>query len=92
VQVMIERAGAHFPLDKIKEARWTKEMEWCHEAPFYTLGGPLVTDIAAGIRPHYEARFGAAMIGWAWRVDAVLRERRRSILGLPNPEDVEAGA
>ncbi len=36
VQVMIEGPG-HIPLDKIKE-QVDKEMEWCHEAPFYTLG------------------------------------------------------
>jgi len=42
---MIEGPG-HVPLDKIKE-QVDKEMEWCHEAPFYTLG-PLVTDIAPG--------------------------------------------
>src|SRR5260221_3094510 len=47
VQVMIEGPG-HIPLDKIKE-QVDKEMEWCHEAPFYTLG-PLVTDIA----PRYD--------------------------------------
>src|SRR5271163_5000521 len=35
VQVMIEGPG-HVPLDKIKE-QVDKEMEWCHEAPFYTL-------------------------------------------------------
>src|SRR6202165_2558563 len=36
VQVMIEGPG-HVPLDKIKE-QVDKEMEWCHEAPSYTLG------------------------------------------------------
>jgi len=55
VQVMIEGPG-HIPLDKIKE-QVDKEMEWCHEAPFYTLG-PLVTDICAGIRPHHERDWG----------------------------------
>ncbi|MGH9436558.1 MAG: phosphomethylpyrimidine synthase, partial [Terriglobia bacterium] len=41
VQVMIEGPG-HIPMDQIK-LQVDKEMELCHEAPFYTLG-PLVTD------------------------------------------------
>ncbi|MFQ5778750.1 MAG: phosphomethylpyrimidine synthase, partial [Terriglobia bacterium] len=45
VQVMIEGPG-HVPMDQI-ELQVKKEMELCHEAPFYTLG-PLVTDIAPG--------------------------------------------
>ncbi len=46
IQVMIEGPG-HIPMDKIKE-QVDKEVEWCYEAPFYTLG-PLVTDIAPGM-------------------------------------------
>src|SRR6202035_2894405 len=45
VQVMIEGPG-HVPMDQI-ELQVKKEMELCHEAPFYTLG-PLVIDIAPG--------------------------------------------
>lgn len=45
VQVMIEGPG-HIPMHKIKE-NVDKQMEICHEAPFYTLG-PLTTDIAPG--------------------------------------------
>ena len=45
VQVMIEGPG-HIPMDEIK-LQVEKEMEICHEAPFYTLG-PLVTDFAPG--------------------------------------------
>ena len=45
VQVMIEGPG-HVPLHKIKE-NVDLQMEWCHEAPFYTLG-PLTTDVAPG--------------------------------------------
>jgi phosphomethylpyrimidine synthase len=41
VQMMIEGRG-HIPMDLI-ELRVKKEMELCHEAPFYTLG-PLVID------------------------------------------------
>src|SRR5713101_5722993 len=60
VQVMIEGPG-HIPLDKIKE-QVEKEVEMCHEAPFYTLG-PLVTDFAPGY-DHITSAIGAAMIGW----------------------------
>ena len=42
---MIEGPG-HVPFDQI-EMNVKKEMEVCHEAPFYVLG-PLVTDIAPG--------------------------------------------
>ncbi|MDQ1375590.1 MAG: phosphomethylpyrimidine synthase, partial [Actinomycetota bacterium] len=45
VQVMIEGPG-HVPMDKIKE-NVDLQLDWCHEAPFYTLG-PLTTDIAPG--------------------------------------------
>src|SRR5260370_15618737 len=58
VQVMIEGPG-HIPLDNIKE-QVDKEMEWCHEAPFYTLG-PLVIDIAPGY-DHITRAIGPAMI------------------------------
>ena len=34
------------PLHKIPE-NMRKQLEWCNEAPFYTLG-PLTTDIAPG--------------------------------------------
>ena len=34
------------PLHKIPE-NMRKQLEWCNEAPFYTLG-PLATDIAPG--------------------------------------------
>ena len=54
---MIEGPG-HVPLDKIKEQVVDKEMEWCHEAPFYVLG-PLVTDIAPGY-DHITSAIGAA--------------------------------
>ena len=39
-----------------------KQLEWCDEAPFYTLG-PLTTDIATGY-DHITSAIGAAMIGW----------------------------
>jgi len=45
VQVMNEGPG-HVPMHMIQE-NMAKQLEWCHEAPFYTLG-PLTTDIAPG--------------------------------------------
>ncbi|HHY21580.1 MAG TPA: phosphomethylpyrimidine synthase ThiC, partial [Bacilli bacterium] len=45
VQVMNEGPG-HVPMHKIKE-NMDKQLEYCDEAPFYTLG-PLTTDIAPG--------------------------------------------
>ena len=44
-QVMIEGPG-HVPMHLIKE-NMDKQLEVCHEAPFYTLG-PLTTDVAPG--------------------------------------------
>ena len=60
VQAMCEGPG-HVPMHMIKE-NMEKQLEWCHEAPFYTLG-PLVTDIAPGY-DHITSGIGAAMIGW----------------------------
>src|SRR5437899_3012345 len=86
VQVMIEGPG-HVPLDKIKE-QVEKEMEWCHEAPFYTLG-PLVIDIAPGY-DHITSAIGAAMIGWHG-ASMLCYVTPKEHLGLPNPEDVKKG-
>src|SRR5213595_1436253 len=86
VQVMIEGPG-HVPMDKIKE-QVDKEMEWCHEAPFYTLG-PLVIDIAPGY-DHITSAIGAAMIGW-YGADMLCYVTRKEHLGLPNAEEVREG-
>ena len=86
VQVMIEGPG-HIPLDKIKE-QVDKEIEWCHEAPFYTLG-PLVTDIAPGY-DHITSAIGAAMIGWHG-ASMLCYVTPKEHLGLPNAEDVKQG-
>ena len=59
VQVMIEGPG-HVPLHKIKE-NVDRQMEICHEAPFYTLG-PLTIDVAPGY-DHITSAIGAATIG-----------------------------
>src|SRR5712672_1291594 len=86
VQVMIEGPG-HIPMDKIKE-QVDKEMEWCHEAPFYTLG-PLVIDIAPGY-DHITSAIGAAMIGWHG-ASMLCYVTPKEHLGLPNAEDVKQG-
>src|SRR5246127_4088451 len=86
VQVMIEGPG-HIPMDKIKE-QVEKEMEWCHEAPFYTLG-PLVIDIAPGY-DHITSAIGAAMIGWHG-ASMLCYVTPKEHLGLPNAEDVKRG-
>jgi len=86
VQVMIEGPG-HIPMDQIK-LQVDKEMEMCHEAPFYTLG-PLVTDIAPGY-DHITSAIGAAMIGWHG-ASMLCYVTPKEHLGLPNPEDVKQG-
>jgi phosphomethylpyrimidine synthase len=86
VQVMIEGPG-HIPMDQI-QLQVEKEMEMCHEAPFYTLG-PLVTDIAAGY-DHISSAIGAAMIGW-YGASMLCYVTPKEHLGLPNREDVKQG-
>lgn len=86
VQVMIEGPG-HIPLDQI-ELQVKKEMELCHEAPFYTLG-PLVTDIAPGY-DHITSAIGAAVIGMHG-TSLLCYVTPKEHLGLPNAEDVRQG-
>jgi phosphomethylpyrimidine synthase len=86
VQVMIEGPG-HIPMDQIK-LQVDKEMETCHEAPFYTLG-PLVTDIAPGY-DHITSAIGAAMIGWHG-ASMLCYVTPKEHLGLPNRHDVHQG-
>src|SRR5437867_5608865 len=86
VQVMIEGPG-HVPMDQI-EMNVTKEMEDCHEAPFYVLG-PLTTDIAPGY-DHITSAIGAALAGWAGAA-MLCYVTPKEHLGLPEPEDVKAG-
>ena len=86
VQVMIEGPG-HVPMDQI-QMQVEKEIELCHEAPFYTLG-PLVTDIAPGY-DHITSAIGAAMIGW-YGASLLCYVTPKEHLGLPNLEDVRAG-
>ena len=86
VQVMNEGPG-HVPMHLIKE-NMEKQLEWCHEAPFYTLG-PLTTDIAPGY-DHITSAIGAAMIGW-YGTAMLCYVTPKEHLGLPDREDVKAG-
>ncbi|UYG00836.1 phosphomethylpyrimidine synthase ThiC [Halomonas sp. GD1P12] len=86
VQVMIEGPG-HVPMHLVKE-NMDKQLEYCDEAPFYTLG-PLVTDIAPGY-DHITSGIGAAMIGW-FGCAMLCYVTPKEHLGLPNKEDVKTG-
>ena len=86
VQVIIEGPG-HVPMQMIKE-NMDKELEDCHEAPFYTLG-PIVTDIGAGY-DHLTSAIGAAQIGW-YGTAMLCYVTPKEHLGLPNKEDVREG-
>ena len=86
VQVMIEGPG-HVPMHLIKE-NMDLQLEWCHEAPFYTLG-PLVTDIAPGY-DHITSAIGAAMIG-SMGTAMLCYVTPKEHLGLPNRDDVKQG-
>jgi phosphomethylpyrimidine synthase len=86
VQVMIEGPG-HVPLNLIKE-NMDLESEWCHDAPFYTLG-PLTTDIAPGY-DHITSAIGAANIG-SFGTSMLCYVTPKEHLGLPNKEDVKQG-
>jgi phosphomethylpyrimidine synthase len=86
VQVMNEGPG-HVPIHMIEE-NMAKQLEWCHEAPFYTLG-PLTTDIAPGY-DHITSAIGAAMIGW-YGCAMLCYVTPKEHLGLPNKKDVKDG-
>ncbi|MDP9019008.1 MAG: phosphomethylpyrimidine synthase ThiC [Candidatus Eremiobacteraeota bacterium] len=86
VQTMIEGPG-HVPMHLIKE-NMDKQLEICHEAPFYTLG-PLTTDIAPGY-DHITSAIGAAMIGW-YGTAMLCYVTPKEHLGLPNKKDVKDG-
>jgi len=86
VQVMIEGPG-HVPMQLIKE-NMDLQLEWCKEAPFYTLG-PLTTDIAPGY-DHITSGIGAAQIGW-YGTAMLCYVTPKEHLGLPNKDDVKEG-
>ena len=86
VQVMVEGPG-HVPLDLVED-NVRLQQEWCHGAPFYTLG-PLATDIAPGY-DHITSAIGAATIamhGTAMLCYVTPKEH----LGLPDRDDVKTG-
>ncbi len=84
VQVMIEGPG-HVPLHKIKE-NMDRQLEVCHEAPFYTLG-PLITDVAPAY-DHITSGIGAATIGM-YGTAMLCYVTPKEHLGLPDKEDVK---
>jgi phosphomethylpyrimidine synthase len=86
VQVMCEGPG-HVPMQLVPE-NMEKQLDWCHEAPFYTLG-PLTTDIAPGY-DHITSAIGAAQIGWHGTA-MLCYVTPKEHLGLPNKDDVRAG-
>ncbi len=86
VQVMIEGPG-HVPMHLIKE-NMDLQLEWCDEAPFYTLG-PLTTDIAPGY-DHITSAIGAAQIGW-YGTAMLCYVTPKEHLGLPDKNDVKEG-
>ncbi len=86
VQVMNEGPG-HVPMHLIRE-NMEHQLDWCHEAPFYTLG-PLTTDIAPGY-DHITSAIGAAIIGW-YGTAMLCYVTPKEHLGLPNRDDVKAG-
>ncbi len=86
VQVMNEGPG-HVPMHMIQE-NMLKQLEWCDEAPFYTLG-PLTTDVAPGY-DHITSGIGAAMIGW-YGTAMLCYVTPKEHLGLPNRDDVRTG-
>ncbi|HVA40275.1 MAG TPA: phosphomethylpyrimidine synthase ThiC [Candidatus Binataceae bacterium] len=85
-QVMVEGPG-HIPMDQI-DMNIKKQMEWCHEAPFYVLG-PLVTDIAPGY-DHITSAIGAALAGWSGAA-MLCYVTPKEHLGLPETDDVKQG-
>ncbi len=86
VQVIIEGPG-HVPLHKIKE-NMERQIDKCHEAPFYTLG-PLTTDIAPGY-DHITSAIGAANIGW-YGTAMLCYVTPKEHLSLPTLNDVRHG-
>lgn len=86
VQVMNEGPG-HIPMNLIQE-NMDKQLDWCSEAPFYTLG-PLTTDVAPGY-DHITSAIGAAMIGW-YGTAMLCYVTPKEHLGLPNRDDVKTG-
>src|SRR5437867_2289199 len=81
----IDEGPGPSPIHMIEE-NMVKQLEWCHEAPFYTLG-PLTTDIAPGY-DHITSAIGAAMIGW-YGCAMLCYVTRKEHLVLHNKRDVK---
>lgn len=86
VQAFIEGPG-HVPMHKIQE-NMDRQLDHCHEAPFYTLG-PIVTDIAPGY-DHITSAIGGAQIAWLGTA-MLCYVTPKEHLALPNREDVRVG-
>ncbi len=86
VQVMVEGPG-HIPLDEIP-MNIERQIEICHEAPFYVLG-PVVTDVAPGY-DHITSAIGAAIAGQCGAA-MLCYVTPKEHLGLPDAEDVHQG-
>ena len=86
VQVMVEGPG-HVPLDQIP-MNIQRQIEVCHEAPFYVLG-PLVTDVAPGY-DHITSAIGAAVAGQCGAA-MLCYVTPKEHLGLPKAHDVHQG-
>ncbi len=86
VQVMIEGPG-HVPFDRIG-LNMEKQLEYCHQAPFYTLG-PLVTDVAAGY-DHINSAIGGTLIAFLG-CSMLCYVTPKEHLGLPDRQDVREG-
>jgi phosphomethylpyrimidine synthase len=86
VQTFVEGPG-HVPMHMIRE-NMERQLEYCQEAPFYTLG-PLTTDIAPGY-DHFTSGIGAALIGW-YGCAMLCYVTPKEHLGLPDKDDVKQG-
>lgn len=86
VQIMIEGPG-HVPFHEIA-MNVKRQMDDCHEAPFYVLG-PLVTDIAPGY-DHITSAIGATMAAYAGAA-MICYVTPKEHLGLPDLDDVRQG-
>jgi len=85
VQVMVEGPG-HVPIHLLQE-NMTRQLDTCHEAPFYNLG-PITTDIAPGY-DHLTSMTGATLMGW-YGCSMLCYLTPKEHLGLPNRDDVKA--
>jgi phosphomethylpyrimidine synthase len=83
----VEPRYRQLPMPMIEE-NMAKQLEWCGEAPFYTLG-PLTTDIAPGY-DHITSGIGAAMIGW-YGCAMLCYVTPKEHLGLPDKKDDKDG-